>query len=90
VIAETSTYAAVRAIVEGVAGRGRTPEHVTPDTRLHEGFWLDSMELLEVVIACEQQFDIVFEESTDLTPDALATIGSLAALVAERQARSAV
>jgi acyl carrier protein len=82
-------FDAVRGIVERVAGRGRTPQQVDAGTRLHEGFWLDSMELLEVVIACEQHFGIVFEESTDLTPDALATVGSLANLVGvaiERQA----
>ncbi len=39
-----------------------------------------------MIVACEEQFDIVFEETTDLTRDALATVGSLAALVASRVA----
>lgn len=84
--AAPETYERVRAIVERVAGQDRTPLNVDPDTRLLDGFWLDSMEIVEVIVACEEQFDIVFEETTDLTRDALATVGSLAALVASRVA----
>lgn len=81
-------FEAVRAIVEGVAGAARTPPNVGPDTRLQEGFWLDSMEMLEVALACEQRFGIVFEESRDLTPESLATLGSLARLVSARVSES--
>lgn len=75
----------VCAIVAQVAGRRREPVRVDRETPLREGLWLDSMELLEVVIACEEQFDLEFEER-DLSPDALATAGTLAALVARRAA----
>jgi acyl carrier protein len=53
------------------------------ETALREGLWLDSIELLEVVIACEEEFDFEFDER-DLSPDALATAGTLAGLVARR------
>jgi acyl carrier protein len=64
----------VQVIVHRVAGPSRTPADAGPDTRLADGFWLDSMEMLEVVIACEQHFGIVFEEGRDLTPATLASV----------------
>lgn len=81
-------FEAVRAIVERVAGAARTPLGAGPQTRLQEGFWLDSIEMLEVVLECEQQFGIVFEETRDLTPEALASLGSLARLVTARLSES--
>ena len=74
------------AIVTRVAGPGRTPEEVGAGTKLADGFWLDSIEMLDVVIACELEFGIVFNESQDLTPAALETIGTLTALVERRLA----
>lgn len=74
----------VQAIVERVAGPSRTPDGAGPDTSLAEGFWLDSMELLDIVLACEQQFGIVFEEGRDLTPASLATARHLAMVVHAR------
>ncbi len=74
----------VLAIVQRVAGPGRTPDGAGADTRLADGFWLDSMEMLDVVLACEQHFGIVFEEGRDLTPASLATVGHLAAAVCAR------
>ena len=79
-----SVLGAVSAIVQRVAGSARTPAHVGAETRLLEGFWLDSMELLEVVLACEQYFSIEFEESRDLTPESLDTLGGLARLIHAR------
>ncbi len=74
----------VQAIVQRVAGPSRTPEGAGPDTRLADGFWLDSMEMLDVVLACEQHFGIVFEEGRDLTPASLDTVRCLAAVVHAR------
>ena len=71
----------VQAIVARVAGPSRTPEGAGPDTRLADGFWLDSMEMLDVVLACEQHFGIVFEEGRDLTPASLETVRHLASVV---------
>lgn len=74
------------AIVTRVAGPERTPADVDTGTRLTDGFWFDSIEMLDVVIACELDFGIVFNESRDLTPAALETIGTLAALIERRLA----
>lgn len=74
----------VQAIVVRVAGPSRVPDDAGPDTRLADGFWLDSMEILDVVLACEQHFGIVFEEGTDLTPASLESSRHLAAVVHAR------
>lgn len=80
----------VARIVAGVAGPSRTPGEITRDTRLADGYWLDSVELLEVVIACETAFDIAFDAEQDAAAHAFETLGSLAdvirARVAERSA----
>ena len=72
----------VQAIVCGIVGPHRTPVDAGPRTSLGEGgFWLDSIDLLEVIIACESEFGIVFDSATDLTKRTLSTLGSLADLV---------
>lgn len=73
---------AMRSIVARVAGPSRTLAESGPETQLSEGgFWLDSTELLEVVVACEAEFGIVFDAARDLTREALETLGTLTALV---------
>jgi acyl carrier protein len=76
------------AIVARIAGPARTPASLGPDTRLGDGLWLDSIELLEVVVACEEEFGIAFDERTVLDSGALETLGSLAALVCSQRLRS--
>lgn len=76
----------VRAIVQRVAGPQNTPPAVDASTRLTDGFWLDSVQMLEVVIACETEFGIVFSETGDLDVSSLETLGSLAAVVGARVA----
>ena len=72
----------VRAIVDQVAGPSRIPDEAGPDTPLGEaGFWLDSLDLVEVVLAAEREFQVGFEGETDLTPASLASIRSFAALI---------
>jgi acyl carrier protein len=76
----------VMEIVADVAGPARTPAEVRPGTPLREGgFWLDSVDLLELVVACEAEFDLDFDPATGLTETALATVGSLAAMIASRR-----
>lgn len=75
-----------RTIVEQVAGAHRTPGQVTAGTKLADGFWLDSVEMLEVVIACETEFGIVFSESGDLDVSSLDTVGSLVQVITGRLA----
>jgi hypothetical protein len=51
---EISVLERVQALVVGIAGPDRTPPDAGPDTPLiHGGFWLDSVSLLELIIACE-------------------------------------
>ena len=78
----------VKAIVARVAGPDRTPSAVGSTTLLGEGgLWLDSVELLEVILACEEEFDLVFDADLRLAEEALTTVGSLAARIAA-QARA--
>ena len=73
----------VRALVERVAGPSRIAAAARPgDAALREeGFWLDSVELLEVVVACEAEFGITFDAMRDLAREALETLGSLTELI---------
>ena len=82
------TFGAIRALVEQVAGPRRTPPEVGSETRLSEGgFWLDSVELLQVVVACEERFGIVFDSTQDLTGETLETLATLTALVHTKRQR---
>jgi acyl carrier protein len=75
----------VLAIVSRVAGPGRTPWGAGPETGLGEpGYWLDSVDMLEVVLACEHEFGIVLSDPADLTRKTLATVGSLAELIGRK------
>jgi acyl carrier protein len=76
----------VGAIVARIAGPSRTPVDLGPDTPLGNGLWLDSIELLEVIVACELEFGIAFDESVDLASGGLETLGALVSLVRARQA----
>jgi acyl carrier protein len=77
----------VRALVARMAGRERTPADAGPDTPLAEGgFWLDSVEMMELVVSCEEEFAVVFEGETDLTPETLGTVRSLADLIRSKGA----
>lgn len=72
---------AVRALVERVAGPSRTPADAGPETRLTDGYWLDSVELLELLIACETEFGIAFHDTRAFEDGALDTLGAFADLV---------
>jgi acyl carrier protein len=69
----------VHSIVERIAGPARSVPGAGPETRLGDGgFWLDSTAMLEVVLACEEEFGIVFDWEGELSPEVLGTIRSLA------------
>lgn len=83
-----STVERVLGIVTRVAGPARTPPGAGPDTPLgDDGFWLDSVDMVEVAVACEIEFGVSFEGETDLTSETLATARSLADLVSRKGAR---
>jgi acyl carrier protein len=74
----------VLGVVARVAGPHRTPASPGPDTPLTEGgFWLDSVGLFEVVLACEAEFDVHFDAETDLFPERLTTVATLAETIRE-------
>jgi acyl carrier protein len=78
----------VLGIVVQVAGPHRAPPSPGPDTPLAEGgFWLDSAGLFEVVLACEAEFDVRFDTETDLFPERLTTVATLAETVREHVRR---
>ena len=82
------TITRVIALASRVAGPERTPRDAGSDTPLAEaGFWLDSVGLLELVVACEAEFKVAFDPERDLTVDALATVGSLAVVIERKLAR---
>lgn len=71
VIGGQDDVARLVAILTRVAGPDRTPDRVGPETPINEGgFWLDSADLLEVLLACEVAF------SVDLDPSAVFADGS--------------
>jgi len=83
-----STVDRVLAIVTRIARPDRTPPDAGAATPLGEGgFCLDSVDLLQVIVACEEQFGILFDAETDLAPEALRTVGSLAAVIREKGKR---
>ncbi len=75
----------VRAIVTHIAGPSRVPPNIDPDTPLGEGgFWLDSVDVLEVMIACEQAFGVSFDGRLDLHPETLSTVRALSDAILKR------
>lgn len=79
----------VLSIVSAVAGPRRTPPDAGADTRLAEdGYWLESVELLEVLVACEETFNIDFDPDLDVTQETLRSIGTLAGVIQRKQAPS--
>ena len=72
----------VQAIVTAVAGDRQVPPGAGPDTPLGDGgYWLDSMDVLEVILACEEEFAMRLDQELDLTADALQSARCLADLI---------
>jgi acyl carrier protein len=79
--------ARVLTILSAVAGADRVPREAGANTPLGEnGYWLDSVDMLEVILACEHEFDISLGDPDELTEESLASVGSLAALIARKLA----
>lgn len=81
------TLERVQAIVARIAGPDRSPASAGPDTPLNgAGFWLDSVHLLEIILACEQAFDVVFDPEIDFTPESLRSVRTLFDLIQTKRA----
>src|SRR5262249_17727065 len=84
-IMERAIAPRILALVRGNAGPLRTAAGCDPDAPLGEGgFWLDSVSLLEVVVACEEEFGVVFEPETDLRAEHLRSARTLSEVVRAR------
>jgi acyl carrier protein len=78
----------VQTVVVRVAGPTRTPPDAGPDTALGDGgFWLDSVDLVEVVVGCESEFEVSFEGEADLTKESLHSVRTLAELIESKRPR---
>lgn len=78
----TPTVEQLLSVVTRIAGSDRTPAGAGRDTPLADsGFWLDSVDLLETVLACEEAFGVVFDSAVDLTDHSLRTVGTLFDLI---------
>lgn len=82
---DDSIIARVHGLVTRIAGPDRTPDDAGPDTPLGEsGYGFDSLDLLEVILACEHEFGVVFESGDELTADTLLSARRLADVIARR------
>jgi acyl carrier protein len=80
--ARSSTLARVLATVIRIAGTSRTPPDAGPETSLAEGgFGLDSVDMLELIVSCEQEFGIELDPKALLRADALGNARGLAEVV---------
>jgi acyl carrier protein len=76
----------VQVIVALVAG-DRTPADAGPDTPLDDrGYGLDSVDVLDLLLACEEAFGVRLDEDLDLSAAALRTSRSLADLIGTKLA----
>ena len=76
---------AVRAIVARIAGPGRSPAYADRETRLSDGYWLDSIDLLKTVLACEAELGVRFDAETDFDPGHFSNLGTLTDLIRAKQ-----
>lgn len=78
----------VVALATAIAGPARAPSAPGPKTPLAEdGFWLDSIALLDLLVACETAFGVELDSTTDIRPDVLRTVGSLSRAIEARLRR---
>jgi len=76
------TLERVQAIVTRIAGPDRIPRDAGPDTPLRDGgYWLDSVDLLETMIACETEFEVAFDPEVDFSDRTLGTVATLFRLI---------
>lgn len=72
----------ILALASEIAGPTGRPVSLGPETLLAGGgFWLDSVGLLELVLACEREFGVVLDPVQDLGPTTLRSVRSLASAI---------
>jgi hypothetical protein len=71
-----------------VAGAHRVPPAVNASCPLGpNGFWFDSIDLMDAILACEEVFGIRFDPEADFDASRLRTVGDLIELVRDRGGR---
>ncbi len=84
-MSDDSILARVHDLIVRMAGPDRTPDDAGPDTPLGEsGYGFDSLDVLEVILACEHEFGVVFETGDELTADTLLSTRRLAEVIGKR------
>jgi acyl carrier protein len=77
----------ILALASDIAGPTGKPVSLGPETLLADGgFWLDSVGLLELVLACEREFGVILDPAQDLSPATLHSVRSLASAIAAKLA----
>ncbi len=75
----------VHLLVTTIAGPDRVPDHASPDTVLGDaGYGLDSLDVLEVILACEAEFSVVFDPADAVTADPMLSARGLADVIERR------
>lgn len=83
----TAVLGRLLVLLSRTAGAGRMPADAGPETPIREGgFWLDSVALLELIVAAESEFGVEFDPTRDFDEAALRTAGSFADRIAARLA----
>jgi acyl carrier protein len=81
---EDPTLDGVQAIVARIADRRLVD--VGPDTPLAEGgLELDSLRLLQIILACEETFQVAFDPDSDFTAETLETVRTLFDLIRSKR-----
>ena len=86
---DAATAARLVAIVREIVGPARAAAPIDDSTPLRDGgLGLDSVSLLELIVAVETQLEVDFDPTTDFGEAALRTVGTFAAVI-ERRRRAA-
>jgi len=88
VTAEDPLLPRVWRALAGIVGAERVPAEQRADVPLgSNGFWLDSIDFMDAILACEEVFGICFNLETDFDTSRLRTVGDLVTLVRDRGGR---
>ena len=84
-LSSDSILARVLSIISEIAGPNRTPPDAGRSTRLwNGGFWLDSIDLIDLMLACDAAFGTVFEGPSGASIADTRTVGDLVAVIEAR------
>lgn len=79
-MAEASIYARILSLVADLSGE----TGLTPQTRLKADLGLDSIELVQLVLALDRSFGVAIH-SAEVTPEHFDSLGSIAEFIEQKQ-----